>query len=84
MLAANCSLIIIIIIMERKNPEFYHVKRVKITRLAFDRDKLSNLKLRLWTLDFFNGLGMTQCYQFDQSVSVRLLKVSFGGVIHFL
>ena len=45
----------------------------------------------IWTLDFFYGLGVTQCYQLDPSLSIRLLKHFFekvflehGGLPHVL
>ena len=34
-----------------------------------------------WTLDFFYGLRMTQCYQLDHSLSQRLLKNFFDNVL---
>ena len=34
-----------------------------------------------WTLDFFYGLGLTQGYQLDPSLSLRLLKPFFDNVL---
>ena len=57
-----------------------------ITRLAFDMDKPRNLEfgLCLGTLDFFYGLGtgddgMTQGYQQNHSLSLKLFKPFFDN-----
>ena len=59
------------------------MNKIEKNRLADDRDKPRNLKLGLCicSWDFIYGLGITQCYQLNQFLSLRLLRPFFDNVL---
>ena len=55
--------------------------KIKKNHTRVNRDKPRNFDFGSWTLDFFYGLRMTQCYQLDRSLSQRFLRHFFANVL---